>query len=392
MIPIPTSNEDDDDHHQTITSTQQANFTLPPPPPSAVASSKNRYSNNNHNDTTSLVPANHQFAQLDDERKNDSTSKLQNDPYLYLPQRKFPSVEACVDYVVDWNETRTKHPQDPFIKNPFGNASLPCGPNGPMYPKYTCCTHSIIIPLILGPVIIFCTSTVEHDEWWSKIVVIVLTILDLICLQLGSATDPGVCLPLRVGDEPPADGQLVEIEGVGELKLDVCRTCKILRPPRSSHCAYSQLCILYFDHHCGVTQHRTSLYTFKFFVTFMYITSIMIIFIFIRSIMVAVTWDTKTMTQTSRGTWYLVSTCLSLAFIGLMFCWVCGVGCHYTDLVCTGETLKDRRGRRKQFHHEDAGWSCFRWLKTMCGRSPPSKLTADVKWRDIDGNPRGFDV
>ncbi|KAM3129167.1 hypothetical protein pb186bvf_018722 [Paramecium bursaria] len=58
-------------------------------------------------------------------------------------------------------------------------------------------------------------------------------------------TEPGILLK---GDlEAPIEEN---IEGPRYYSQRYCRTCKIIRPPKSSHCSNCQHCVEGFDHHC----------------------------------------------------------------------------------------------------------------------------------------------
>jgi len=77
------------------------------------------------------------------------------------------------------------------------------------------------------------------------------------CLLLVTAfSDPGI-IP-RADDNNrkwsqhrPSPPQVQEINVGGRIvQLKWCKTCKIFRPPRSSHCSICDNCVERFDHHC----------------------------------------------------------------------------------------------------------------------------------------------
>ncbi|CAL5086490.1 unnamed protein product [Urochloa decumbens] len=81
-----------------------------------------------------------------------------------------------------------------------------------------------------------------------------------VSLLLTATSDPGI-IPRNPVSPSQEDGTVV-VNGV-EMRLKFCRTCKIHRPPRSSHCAACDNCVDKFDHHCplisqciGLTSHE----------------------------------------------------------------------------------------------------------------------------------------
>jgi len=49
-----------------------------------------------------------------------------------------------------------------------------------------------------------------------------------------------------------------------------CRTCKIHRPPKSTHCKICGNCVEGFDHHCGFLDTCIGRYNYVYFVGFLF--------------------------------------------------------------------------------------------------------------------------
>ena len=67
-------------------------------------------------------------------------------------------------------------------------------------------------------------------------------------------------------------------------KARYCRTCKIMRPPNSSHCSFCDNCVRDFDHHCFFIGNCVAERTHKYFVMFLTTGSILIIYTDILSL------------------------------------------------------------------------------------------------------------
>merc|ERR1712232_149937 len=98
------------------------------------------------------------------------------------------------------------------------------------------------------------------------------------------ATDTGSKLEAQLGYDPllsdcvSLDGR----NGARNLSVELqsrgyrwCRTCRIVRPPRASHCPDCDNCVLRYDHHCPFVNNCVGQRNYRFF--FSFVTSVMVL-------------------------------------------------------------------------------------------------------------------
>ncbi|CEF68520.1 Palmitoyltransferase [Strongyloides ratti] len=113
------------------------------------------------------------------------------------------------------------------------------------------------------------------------IIVCILFIFVITCLLKTSLTEPGI-IPRASSREVIEIDRQSEEAGLGRnvrqpktvvingihFKLKYCNTCRIYRPPRSSHCSICDNCILNFDHHCPWVGNCVGLRNYRYFYFF----------------------------------------------------------------------------------------------------------------------------
>ncbi|XP_051892098.1 palmitoyltransferase ZDHHC18a isoform X2 [Pristis pectinata] len=132
---------------------------------------------------------------------------------------------------------------------------------------------TLAIPIIAGLLFVFVVSALLHTSF----------------------TDPGI-LPRATPDEaahlekqidnsggssyrPPPRTKEVVINGQ-TVKLKYCFSCKMFRPPRTSHCSLCDNCVERFDHHCPWVGNCVGKRNYRFFYMFLLSLSFLTAFIF----------------------------------------------------------------------------------------------------------------
>lgn len=238
---------------------------------------------------------------------------------------------------------------------------------------------SFLAFLVIAPAVVFCVSVVE-GEWWSLLVVIILTVWALFMLLFATSCDPGI-LPKYESliDNPHFDARThVDADGFLNETL-ICRTCFILRPPRSGHCSFCDVCVAEYDHHCGVLGSCVGARTFRFFSQFMYATTLLAAYVLARTIAVIATLPITftSLGDTDAGRWRQAAMVGCIMYTLLGGCMVIGQTMLYCQLSCTGMTQKDLFGSRRLELSSGCDWtSPWKFIVRMCGPMAPSQLNA----------------
>eukprot|EP01059_Diplonema_ambulator_P009218 TRINITY_DN19058_c0_g1_i3.p2 TRINITY_DN19058_c0_g1~~TRINITY_DN19058_c0_g1_i3.p2 ORF type:complete len:189 (+),score=40.77 TRINITY_DN19058_c0_g1_i3:1447-2013(+) len=136
-----------------------------------------------------------------------------------------------------------------------------------------------------------------------------------------------------------------------------CTTCHIWRPERTSHCHDCNNCVLRFDHHCPWTGTCIGKRNYRYFVTFLWSTSLLAIFVCGVCVAELISASKKEeednyvlrfFSGASRSH-YMAP--ILLVYTLFILCCVGGLCCYHTSLVVSNKTT-----------HED--------MKYIKGKSP----------------------
>jgi len=234
-------------------------------------------------------------------------------------------------------------------------------------------------------------STVSPFVWSniSPILVIIPAIsipFDFVTLFLAHFRDPGI-LPRKrhslspsyqAQDNfrlPPATKDLI-ING-NRSKLKFCDTCRIYRPPRSSHCSTCDNCVEKFDHHCPWVGNCVGQRNYRYFILFVTATTFNLVYVF--GISLAALGITAA-NSSQKGMPAIVDSILKLPFclVLMIYCFfliwsVGGLTCYHYYLVSLGVTTNEELkglGKKKPYTR-----GCLNnFLFTLCGPWTPSYL------------------
>jgi Uncharacterized protein containing DHHC-type Zn finger len=121
-------------------------------------------------------------------------------------------------------------------------------------------TSSTIIISAILTLLFPAKALFSNQIYYPTILILVFTTLSLFLLFSTATKDPGYIpkqvLPFANKYSHSLTEKLSNAKSImvmyksSIIKLKFCSTCKIVRPPRCSHCAVCDLCVEGFDHHC----------------------------------------------------------------------------------------------------------------------------------------------
>jgi hypothetical protein len=274
-------------------------------------------------------------------------------------------------------ESPASHDADPVArphKRVLGNMRRCCGGRC-IVPTDAC--HAITLgALIVFPVGVFCTSVVTDAA--SIVAALVLAAPTIAALVCAVTFDPGILPPASSPGEWCDDGERRDdVVGGVAVTVTACRTCHIMRPPRSGHCSVCDTCVEEYDHHCGVLGSCVGRRTFRFFAGFMQLVTALGLYLCARSVAAAAAiayLDAAQQSHLSR--WRVVATVGCIIYTGfgvLCVSWFAGL---YTYLACCGLTQKDQHHRVNYdvVRAQRRSCPCFECACRLCGPLPPSRV------------------
>ncbi|XP_047672518.1 palmitoyltransferase ZDHHC18-B-like isoform X3 [Tachysurus fulvidraco] len=266
--------------------------------------------------------------------------------------------------------------------------------------------QSGVLPLTMGLILITsglffvfdCPFLVKHLTGCIPVIGGVLFVFVVISLLQTSFSDPGI-LPRATPEEaadiekqidnpngctssyrpPPRTKEVVINQQV--VKLKYCFTCKIFRPPRTSHCSLCDNCVERFDHHCPWVGNCVGKRNYRFFYMFIVSLSFHTAFIF-----GCVTTHLALRSQDGRGLVFALKASPASA-LELVVCFfsvwsILGLSGFHTYLVAanltTNEDIKGSWSGKNGNEETGNPYSSNNILKNccsvLCGPMPPSLI------------------
>ncbi|NXN30027.1 ZDH18 Palmitoyltransferase, partial [Nycticryphes semicollaris] len=264
---------------------------------------------------------------------------------------------------------------------------------------------ALTLGLILATSVLFfafdCPFLASHLTLAIPIIAAVLFFFVISCLLQTSFRDPGIlprATPSEAADlekridsmgtstyRPPARTMEVVINKY-VVKLKYCYTCKMFRPPRTSHCSVCDNCVERFDHHCPWVGNCVGKRNYRYFYAFILSLSFLTAFIFACVVTHLTLRKMILLPETSLTCCFVLFFFFSLTVLELVICFfsvwsILGLSGFHTYLVAsnltTNEDIKgswsNKRGSEfaNPYSHKSILTNC---CAVLCGPFHPSLI------------------
>lgn len=133
------------------------------------------------------------------------------------------------------------------------------------------------------------------------------------------------------------------------VKMKYCTTCRLYRPPRCSHCAICDNCVLMFDHHCPWVGNCIGLRNYTYFYRFVFCLSILVIYLFACAVthmsLLAQQMPFGEVMRKTPGSVVVIVICFLTTWS------IIGLACFHTYLLCADLTTnEDLKGLYRKKH------------------------------------------
>jgi len=147
-----------------------------------------------------------------------------------------------------------------------------------------------------------------------------------------------------------------------------CTTCKIIRPPRASHCADCDNCVMRFDHHCPFVNNCVGQRNYVFFIGFTSSVCCLAAFVLPSLVYVVLRGGAASSSSKASSDGIFMGALIALACAaGLVALCVFGLWVYHLFLICTGQTTKEHW--KGSHHHEDLTVFTFRGPRLFNARA-----------------------
>lgn len=220
---------------------------------------------------------------------------------------------------------------------------------------YNCCAWSFLVAPTTLYFILAAPWLWEHIHPILPLLTLAIFAVTIMFLLMTSCTDPGI-IPRRALQVavPSLEERVSVTTGVAPLALDAatgepivgqlrdeegyrwCQSCKIVRPPRASHCRDCDNCVLRFDHHCPFVGNCVGQRNYGYFSGFLVSTGCLAFSVFAGAGLALAKFE-----QGADGPLFWAMTVLVGVPTVAMVCGVLGLGCFHLFLICRGRTTKE---------------------------------------------------